>query len=91
MRSGQKGGIENAHTKLREILPKGTSFEYLTQWDLNLIVNHINSVPRQSLNGHTPYQVAYESLGSEILIPMHLKEINPDEVNLTPDLIKYKK
>lgn len=39
MRSGQKGGIENVHTKLREILPKGTSFEHLTQWDLNLIVN----------------------------------------------------
>ena len=88
MRSGQKGGIENVHTKLREVLPKGTSFEYLTQWDLNLIVNHINSTPRQSLNGSTPYQVAYESLGSEILVPLHLKRIAPDDVNLTPSLIK---
>ena len=88
MRSGQKGGVENAHTKLREILPKGTSFEYLTQWDLNLIVDHINSVPRLSLNGKTPYQAARESLGLEILVPLHLKEIAPDEVNLTPGLIK---
>ncbi len=88
MRSGQKGGIENVHTKLREVLPKGTSFEYLTQWDLNLIVNHINSTPRQSLNGCTPYQVAYESLGTEILAPLHLKKIAPDDVNLTPNLIK---
>ncbi len=88
MRSGQKGGIENVHTKLREVLPKGTSFEYLTQWDLNLIVNHINSTPRQSLNGSTPYQVAYESLGTEILAPLHLKKIAPDDVNLTPNLIK---
>lgn len=49
MRSGQKGGIENAHTKLRKILPKGARFEYLTQWDLNLSVNNINSVPRLRL------------------------------------------
>ena len=37
MRSGQKGGVENVHTMLRMVLPKGTSFEFLTQWDVNLI------------------------------------------------------
>lgn len=88
MRSGQKGGVENAHTKLREILPKGTSFEYLTQWDVNLIVNHINSVPRLSLSGLTPYQAAKESFGMEILLALQLKPIPPDEVNLKPELIK---
>ena len=51
MRSGQKGGVENAHIMLRMVLPKGTSFEYLTQWDVNLVVNHINSTPRKSLGG----------------------------------------
>ncbi len=88
MRSGQKGGIENVHTKLREVLPKGSNFEYLTQWDLNLIVNHINSVPRQSLNGATPYQVALQAWGLEVLLPLHLKSIDPDEVNLKPCLIR---
>ncbi len=34
MRSGQKGGIEQVHTMLRMVLPKKTSFEFLTQWDL---------------------------------------------------------
>ena len=43
MRSGQKGGIEQAHTMLRMILPKRTTFEFLTQWDVNLITSHINS------------------------------------------------
>ena len=43
MRSGQKGGIEQAYTMFRMVLPKGTSFEFLTQWDVNMIVNHINS------------------------------------------------
>ena len=46
MRSGQKGGVENVHTMLRMVLPKGTSFEFLTQWDVNRIVNHINSTPQ---------------------------------------------
>lgn len=47
VRSGQKGGVENAHTMLRMVLPKGTSFEFLAQWDVNLTVNHINSTPRE--------------------------------------------
>jgi IS30 family transposase len=47
MRSGQKGGLEQAHTMLRMILPKKTNFEFLTQWDVNLIVSHINSTPRE--------------------------------------------
>ncbi|XCP84180.1 IS30 family transposase [Roseburia hominis] len=88
MRSGQKGGVENVHTKLREILPKGTSFEYLTQWDLNLIVNNIDSVPRQSLLGLTPYQAVKENFGMDILAALQLKPVNPEKIVLTPELIK---
>lgn len=89
MRSGQKGGVENAHTMLRMVLPKGTSFEYLTQWDVNLIVNHINSTPRESLDGRTPYDLALESFGAHALKALQLRRIAPDEVNLTPKLIRY--
>ncbi|MDO4438114.1 MAG: IS30 family transposase [Eubacteriales bacterium] len=89
MRSGQKGGVENSHTMLRMILPKGTSFEYLTQWDVNLIVNHINSTPRKSLNGQTPYDVALKSFGEHTLKALQLKRISPDKVNLTPKLIRF--
>jgi len=89
MQSGQKGGIEQAHTMLRMILPKGTSFEFLTQWDVNLIVNHINSTPRESLGGRTPYAVACEAFGEELLKAFQLRPIAPDEVNLTPKLIRF--
>ena len=89
MQSGQKGGLEQAHTMLRMILPKGTSFEFLTQWDVNLIVNHINSTPRESLGGRTPYSVALESFGEEIMKAFQLRPIDPDEVDLTPKLIRY--
>lgn len=88
MRSGQKGGIEQAHTMLRQVLPKGTSFEFLTQWDVRTIVDHINSTPRESLGGRTPYDAALEKYGPEVLKALQLRPIEPDEVNLTPKLIR---
>ena len=89
MQSGQKGGLEQAHTLLRMVLPKGTSFDFLTQWDVNLIVNHINSTPREILDGRTPYNMALETLGEEVLKAFQLKPIAPDEVHLTPKLIRF--
>lgn len=89
MRSGQKGGIEQAHTMLRMVLPKKTSFEHLTQWDLRTIVDHINSTPREILNGRTPYDVALERYGIDILKALQLRPISPDKVNLTPKLIRF--
>ena len=89
MRSGQKGGLEQAHTMLRMVLPKGTSFEFLTQWDVNLITSHINSTPRESLGGRTPYRAALETMGEDVLNAFQLRPIAPDEVNLTPKLIRF--
>lgn len=88
MRSGQKGGVENAHTLLRMVLPKGASFEFLTQWNVNLIVNHINSMPRESLDEHTPYETALWTYGENTLKALQLRPVSPDEVNLTPKLIR---
>ena len=90
MRSGQKGGLEQAHTMLRMILPKGSSFAFLTQWDVNRIVNHINSTPRESLNGDTPYQRALNRYGEDVLKALQLGPIHPDEVCLRPKLIRFK-
>ena len=89
MRSGQKGAIEQAHTMLRYVLPKGSDFSYLTQWDVNLIVNHMNSTPRESLEGRTPYSVALEAYGERIIKALQLKPIDPDKVNLKPELIRF--
>lgn len=75
MRSGQKGAIEQAYTMFRMVLLKGTSFEFLTQWDVNLIVNHINSPPREILSGRPPYEIALETLGEDILKAFQLKPI----------------
>ena len=74
---------------LRMILPKGTSFEFLTQWDMNRIVNHIDSTPRECLGGRTPYSVALENFGEDALNAFQLKPVDPDKVNLTPKLIRF--
>lgn len=88
MRSNQKGGIENIHTMLRMILPKGTVFESLTGWEIRKIVNHINSAPRANLNGKTPYELGLKKYGPDILRALQLKPIPPDDVTLSPKLLK---
>ncbi len=71
---------------LRMILSKRTTFEFLTQWDVNLITSHINSTLRESLNGRTPYDVAWRLLGNDVLKAFQLRRIDPDKVILTPKL-----
>ena len=88
MCSGQKGGIEEVHTLLRMILPKGTVFTHLTQWDVRKCTDHINSYPRQRLQGRTPYQLSLETFGPEILRALQLRPVAPDDVTLTPKLLK---
>lgn len=72
MRSSQKGGIENVHTMLRMILPKGTIFSTLTQRDIKKAVDHINSTPRANLNGQTPYKLALDKFGIDVLSALQL-------------------
>lgn len=88
MRSGQKGGIEEVHTLLRMILPKGTVFTTLTQWQVKKCVNHINSYVRKELDGHSPYEVSLKKFGPDILRALQLKPVAPDDVTLTPKLLK---
>lgn len=85
--SWQKPHIENAHTLLRRVLPKGSSFDDLTQKDVNLICSHINSYPREELGWKTPFETL-PSWGQENLPIVYGMRIIPrDEVNLTPSLI----
>ena len=62
MASWQKPHIEKAHEDIRKVLPKGKSFDNLTQADVTLLANHINSLCRDSLDGKCPYDVAKHRL-----------------------------
>ena len=86
--SRQKGRIERNHEYIRYILPKGKSFDSLTQEKVTLMINHINSTARASRNGTTPFKLAQLLLNGAFLEALSLVEISPDEVHLKPALLK---
>lgn len=86
--SWQKGSIEKNHQYIRYVLPKGTSFASLTQDDCYLLASHINSVPRLSLNNHSPYDIASYFIGTDILNKLQIKKIDYDDINLSIRLLK---
>ena len=88
MRSNQKDRVEEVHTLLRMILPKGTVFTHLTQWNVRKCVNHINGYSREKLSAATPYELSLQKFGPDILRALQLKYVAPDEVTLAPKLIK---
>lgn len=88
MCSWQKPHCEKNHEYIRKICPKGTSFDDYTQNDINLMMSHINSCPRQSLGGLTPMALAKQMLPQTLLTHFGLQEVPADEIILTPALLK---
>lgn len=88
MCSWQKPHCEKNHDYIRRICPKGTSFDDLTQKDIDLMMSHINSSVRESLGGHSPLEMAHMFLPKELLDHFHLQKIAPDDIILTPKLFK---
>ena len=86
--SYQKGMIEKNHEFIRYVFPKGSSFDNLLQTDIDLMINHINSLGRNSLNWFAPIDVAKFTLDKEVLKKLNLKKIKPDEIQLNPKLLK---
>jgi len=85
--SWQKGHVENNHLNLRKVLPKGRSFENLTQTDINLMLSHVNSFARKSLND-VPAITLFETIyGKEILGKLGITLIDPNSICLLPELI----
>lgn len=86
--SCQKGMIEKNHEFIRYILPKGSSFKNINQEKCNLIMNNINSLCRDSLNGKSPYEAMLLLCDENILKSLNCEYINPDEVILNKSLLK---
>ena len=86
----QKGRLEKNHEFLRYIVPKGTSFDAMTQEDITLCINHINSTARGSLNGRTPFELASLLLDKKLFELLHLELVEPNKVLLKPALLKQR-
>ena len=90
-RPDQKGSCEVNHEMIRRILPKGKSFDNLTQDDINKIMSHINSYKRKKLNNCSPLQLFNLLYGNDIAKKFGIVEIKPNEINLSSNLIKKDK
>ena len=89
-RSDQKGRIEKNHTLIRDILPKGTYFDNLTQEDINLICSHVNSVKRAALNGKSAYELFTFTYGEEISKLLGISKIPAEDVCQSSKLLQHK-
>jgi IS30 family transposase len=84
----QKPTIENNHEFIRRILPKGSSFDDLTQSDIQLMMNHINSYRREKLNDKSPLQSFSFFYGQDILDRLGATLITPNDILLRPSLLR---
>ena len=89
-RSDQKGRIEKNHTLIRDILPKETSFDNLTQEDINLVCSHVNSVKRAALNGKSAYELFAFTYGEEIPKLLGISKIPAEDVCQSSTLLQHK-
>jgi IS30 family transposase len=86
--SWQKGSAERNHEFIRDFIPKGTPFEPFTQADISLMMDHINSYKRESLNNRSPYEMFRFFYGSEILDLLGCHLIPPQNVTLNRSIFR---
>ncbi len=87
-RPEQKSNCERNHEFIRYFLPKGSSFNNLSQEKIDLMMCHINSYGRSEFNFKSPtelFKLIYNDTTGEKL---NINLIQPHEINLTRDLIK---
>ena len=87
MQSSQKPHVENNHNFVRDIIPNGKPMAALTQVDIDLMFSHINSVPRKSMKGKTPFEAFSFFFGPDAATLLGIRAVPPDEVVLRPSLI----
>lgn len=86
--SWQKGRIEKNHEYIRYVIPKSQSLDHYKQRDACVLMNHINSEARDSLNGYTPFRLSKMLLNNRLHRLLCLQEIPGDQVHLKPSLLK---
>lgn len=71
-------------------MPKKTSFDNLTQEDINLVCSHVNSVKRASLNDKTAYEMFTFTYNEEVANLLSIQRIQAQDVLQSPKLLKDK-
>ena len=84
----QKGSAERNHEFIRCFIPKGTDFSNYSQSDISLMMDHINSYARESLNRKCPYEMMEFYYGKEILDLLECHRILPRKVTLNSSIFR---
>lgn len=82
----QKPCVENNHRNLRKVLPKGVSFDTLTQETVNLVMSHVNSMLRKGYGDKSAAERFRLAFGKDVLEALGIREIPASEVRLQPSL-----
>lgn len=83
----QKPNVERNHEFVRRVLPAGTSFDDLTQEDINLMMSHVNSYGRNKFGGKSPAEILSSLYGEEVLRLLWHEQIPPENIVLNPSLL----
>lgn len=84
----QKGAAERNHQFIRMFIPKGKSFNHLTQENVSLMMNHINSYARKDLGDKSPYEMMEFLYGKGVLDALGYRLIPADQICLGPEVFR---
>lgn len=84
--SCEKHEIEVNHEYIRRVLPKGTSFTNLNDDIVKRLQDNINAIPRDSLNGKTPFNLTKKKYPNLIKV-LKCRYIKPDDVDMSVENI----
>ena len=76
------------HELIRRILPKGSSFDDLTQKDIFQMMDHISSYKRKKLNNRSPYEAFSFYYGEDVLKKLGCSPVAAENIILKPKLLK---
>lgn len=86
--SNQKGAIEKNHEYIRKYIPKGETFDHLTDLDIKKMVNHINSVIRPGLKNKSPFQMLSKN-EKKLIHLLGYTRVKPDDVIVDSTLFNH--
>lgn len=86
-RPDQKGALEQEHSLIRQIIPKGKCFDHLEQEDITLMNSHITSYTRPGLGDRTPQEIFSFLFGEDSMQIFNLERIKPEDVILNNTLL----
>ena len=87
MSPSEKPEIEKNHALLRDILPSGSSFDNLTQEDVNKICSHVNAVKRKQFNGKSAYDMFSFYHSEALTSALRISLVPANEVIQSPKLL----